>query len=130
MVCATSNLPMNKRQEDEEDEFDMAMDEDEDSEEESSQDETPPKRPVTQALFLNFTSDLSPQKANKKKSKPKKQTAYRVNGVNILNRYILGHSLPPFFRHLFFTNLLCLETTWIAKLLLSEFNVVEKTIIM
>ncbi|KAI9487842.1 MAG: hypothetical protein EXX96DRAFT_473971 [Benjaminiella poitrasii] len=44
------------------------------------------KRPVTQALFLNFTSDLSPQKMSKKKNKPKKQTAYRVNGVNILNR--------------------------------------------
>lgn len=88
MVCATSNMTMNKRQEEEEDEFDMAMDEDDDSEEESSQDEAPPKRPVTQALFLNFTSDLSPQKTNKKKSKPKKQTAYRVNGVNILNRYL------------------------------------------
>lgn len=87
--------------------FDMAMEEDEDSEEDSSQDDgetsTPSsiaspshvggsnttssnKRPVTQALFLNFTSDLSPQKMSKKKSKPKKQTAYRVNGVNILNR--------------------------------------------
>lgn len=80
--------------------FDMAMEEDEDSDEDSSQDDgdtsTPSsvasssnsntnKRPVTQALFLNFTSDLSPQKM-KKKSKPKKQTAYRVNGVNILNR--------------------------------------------
>lgn len=86
------------------DDFDMAMDEDDDSEEDSSQDgdnncvstptsstsSTPTtsakQRPVTQALFLNFTSDLSPQKMNKKKTKPKKQTAYRVNGVNILNR--------------------------------------------
>lgn len=85
--------------------FDMAMEEDEDSEEDSSQDDgetsTPSsiasssnagntnsnnKRPATQALFLNFTSDLSPQKMSKKKSKPKRQTAYRVNGVNILNR--------------------------------------------
>ncbi|KAI8049120.1 helix-loop-helix DNA-binding domain-containing protein [Gilbertella persicaria] len=69
------------------------MEEDTDSEEDSSQDgstpttpATQPKRPITQALFLNFTSDLSPQKMSKKKSKPKKQTAYRVNGVNILNR--------------------------------------------
>ncbi|KAF1803290.1 hypothetical protein FB192DRAFT_1277695 [Mucor lusitanicus] len=81
------------------------MEEDEDSEEDFSQDDgetsTPSsiasssnagstnsnnKRPATQALFLNFTSDLSPQKMSKKKSKPKKQTAYRVNGVNILNR--------------------------------------------
>ncbi|KAI7894096.1 uncharacterized protein EV154DRAFT_499355 [Mucor mucedo] len=84
MVCATI---MNKRHlEEEEDEFDMVMEEDDDSEDDSSQDESPPKRPITQPLFLNFTSDLSPQKANKKKSKPKKQTAYRVNGVNILNR--------------------------------------------
>ncbi|KAI8969244.1 hypothetical protein BDF20DRAFT_152821 [Mycotypha africana] len=42
--------------------------------------------PLSQPLFLNFTSDLSPQKLNKKKTKSKKQTAYRVNGVNILNR--------------------------------------------
>lgn len=84
MVCATI---MNKRHLEEEYEFDMAMDEDDDSEDDSSQDEIPPtKRPVTQALFLNFTSDLSPQKSTKKKTKPKKQTAYRVNGVNILNR--------------------------------------------
>lgn len=74
----------------------LDMEEDE-SEEELSQDDTPcsssssstssssnNKRP--QALFLNFTSDLSPQKMNKKKAKPKRQTAYRVNGVNILNR--------------------------------------------
>ncbi|GAA5809499.1 hypothetical protein MFLAVUS_002908 [Mucor flavus] len=89
----------NNNNEDEDDDFDM----DEDSDAESSQDDetsipssssstttsTPNnqnKRPITQALFLNFTSDLSPQKMNKKKSKPKKQTAYRVNGVNILNR--------------------------------------------
>ncbi|ORY91933.1 hypothetical protein BCR43DRAFT_497514 [Syncephalastrum racemosum] len=37
-----------------------------------------------QALFLNFTSDLLPQ--NKKKAKPKRKAAYKVNGVNILNR--------------------------------------------
>ncbi|GAA5796348.1 hypothetical protein HPULCUR_001718 [Helicostylum pulchrum] len=90
----------NNNNEDEDDDFDM----DEDSDADSSQDDetsipsssssstttsTPNnqnKRPITQALFLNFTSDLSPQKMNKKKSKPKKQTAYRVNGVNILNR--------------------------------------------
>lgn len=91
------------------DDFDMAMDEDDDSEEDSSQDDdnncistptsstsstpTTKQRPVTQALFLNFTSDLSPQKMNKKKSKPKKQTAYRVNGVNILNRYSKSYIL-------------------------------------
>ncbi|KAI8368009.1 hypothetical protein EDC96DRAFT_552909 [Choanephora cucurbitarum] len=59
--------------------------EDDDSETDSSQDGHP-KPPITQALFLNFTSDLSPQKMSRKKPKPKKQTAYRVNGVNILNR--------------------------------------------
>ncbi|KAI8149463.1 hypothetical protein BJV82DRAFT_504378 [Fennellomyces sp. T-0311] len=37
-----------------------------------------------QALFLNFTTDLSPQMPKKKTKK--RQTAYRVNGVNILNR--------------------------------------------
>ncbi|KAI8978520.1 Myc-type, basic helix-loop-helix domain-containing protein [Pilobolus umbonatus] len=41
----------------------------------------------TQPLFLNFSSDLSPQKtSNKKKERVKKQTAYKVNGINILNR--------------------------------------------
>ncbi|SAM03053.1 hypothetical protein [Absidia glauca] len=39
-----------------------------------------------QALFLNFSSDLSPQKMNKAPKKCKRQAAYRVNGVNILNR--------------------------------------------
>ncbi|CAO3613804.1 unnamed protein product [Cunninghamella echinulata] len=39
-----------------------------------------------QALFLNFSSDLSPQKVNRKPKKSKRQAAYRVNGVNILNR--------------------------------------------
>ncbi|KAI8328103.1 helix-loop-helix DNA-binding domain-containing protein [Chlamydoabsidia padenii] len=39
-----------------------------------------------QALFLNFSSDLSPQKVNKAPKKCKRQAAYRVNGVNILNR--------------------------------------------
>lgn len=107
MVCATNETQMNlmtptqnhQHQQQHEDDFDMAM-EDDDSEEDFSQDETSTpsstsssttttsKRPVTQALFLNFTSDLSPQKMNKKKSKPKKQTAYRVNGVNILNRFV------------------------------------------
>ncbi|CAO3614741.1 unnamed protein product [Mucor hiemalis] len=115
MVCATntfmnstnnnSNNTMNGNPHtyrEDDDDFDMAMDEDDDSEEDSSQDDdnncistptsstsstpTTKQRPATQALFLNFTSDLSPQKMNKKKSKPKKQTAYRVNGVNILNR--------------------------------------------
>ncbi|KAG0171265.1 hypothetical protein DFQ28_002502 [Apophysomyces sp. BC1034] len=66
----------------------MAIDEDSDEEDdESSVDEQPQSsNKCPGALFLNFTSDLSPQKMNKKKSKPKKQTAYRVNGVNILNR--------------------------------------------
>lgn len=41
-----------------------------------------------QALFLNFSSDLSPQKMNKAPKKCKRQAAYRVNGVNILNRYL------------------------------------------
>ncbi|KAI8068996.1 hypothetical protein BDF21DRAFT_425904 [Thamnidium elegans] len=109
MVCATSNNNNNnmimtqqpKHNIEDDDDFDM----DEDTDADSSQDDetsipsssssstttsTPTnnqnKRPITQALFLNFTSDLSPQKMNKKKSKPKKQTAYRVNGVNILNR--------------------------------------------
>jgi hypothetical protein len=98
MVCATNeqmNLMTLKHHDDD---FDIAMEEEDDSEDDSSQDETSTpsssssstttKRPVTQALFLNFTSDLSPQKMNKKKSKPKKQTAYRVNGVNILNRFV------------------------------------------
>ncbi|KAI9256525.1 hypothetical protein BDA99DRAFT_441873 [Phascolomyces articulosus] len=43
-----------------------------------------PTHQPPQALFLNFTTDLSPQ-TPKKKAK-KRQTAYRVNGVNILNR--------------------------------------------
>lgn len=107
MVCAINNNNMTtpKHTEDEDD-FDMDEDSDADS---FPDDETPipsssssssttntsaqnkrppPPPPPTQALFLNFTSDLSPQKMNKKKSKPKKQTAYRVNGVNILNRYV------------------------------------------
>ncbi|CEP07617.1 hypothetical protein [Parasitella parasitica] len=96
--------PKQKPAQEDDRDFDMAMEEDEDSEEDSSQDDgdtatssstasysnnsgsSSNKRPVTQALFLNFTSDLSPQKMSKKKTKPKKQTAYRVNGVNILNR--------------------------------------------
>lgn len=60
------------------------MDDDDDISDNSSQEEQ--GRQSNQPLFLNFTSDLSPQKSNKKKSKQKKQTAYRVNGVNILNR--------------------------------------------
>jgi hypothetical protein len=85
----------------------MILDDDDDSDEEdlSSQDEnittnsspsasscststSTNKRISTQPLFLNFTSDLSPQKMSKKKPKSKKQTAYRVNGVNILNRFV------------------------------------------
>ncbi|KAF7731564.1 hypothetical protein EC973_009328 [Apophysomyces ossiformis] len=63
------------------------LEEEEDDTEGSMDDSTsnsttiPPPNP--QPLFLNFTSDLSPQKGKKR---PKKQTAYRVNGVNILNR--------------------------------------------
>ncbi|KAI7854432.1 hypothetical protein BDC45DRAFT_440679 [Circinella umbellata] len=45
-----------------------------------------PTHQPPQALFLNFTTDLSPQ-TPKKKTK-KRQTAYRVNGVNILNRQV------------------------------------------
>jgi hypothetical protein len=43
-----------------------------------------------QVLFLNFTSDLSPQTtpSRKKSSTQTKKAAYRVNGVNILNRYV------------------------------------------
>lgn len=46
-----------------------------------------PTRQSSQALFLNFTADLSAQITTRKKDKPKKQAAYKVNGVNILNRY-------------------------------------------
>ncbi|KAI8366568.1 hypothetical protein BD560DRAFT_400701 [Blakeslea trispora] len=81
MVCATNDSLMIAEQHKQPYDF---M-EDEDSEEDSSQDGTQ-KAPIAQALFLNFTSDLSPQKMSRKKPKPKKQTAYRVNGVNILNR--------------------------------------------
>lgn len=50
-----------------------------------------------QPLFLNFTPDLSPQLATKKKPKsPKKASTYKVNGVNILNRY--GACSPNNFR--------------------------------
>jgi len=38
------------------------------------------------ALFLNFSSNLTEQSFGKKKPRSKRQTAYRVNGVNILNR--------------------------------------------
>jgi hypothetical protein len=118
MVCATNSIIMthsdienqvcakfNTAQE--ESDLDMILDDDDDSDEEdlSSQDEnittnsspsasscststSTNKRISTQPLFLNFTSDLSPQKMSKKKPKPKKQTAYRVNGVNILNRFV------------------------------------------
>ncbi|KAI8364742.1 uncharacterized protein BYT42DRAFT_590221 [Radiomyces spectabilis] len=73
------------------DEDDSAEDNDTDS---STEESSPPTtttttmtKPQPQPLFLNFTSDLSPQKIGKKKSKAaKRQTAYRVNGVNILNR--------------------------------------------
>ncbi|KAL0089737.1 hypothetical protein F4703DRAFT_1479758 [Phycomyces blakesleeanus] len=82
---------------DEDDDFLEDEEDEEDDEEDSSVDEQSPnarrnqnfedpKRLPNRALFLNFTSDLNPQKKNKKKSKPKKQTAYKVNGVNILNR--------------------------------------------
>ncbi|KAI9025084.1 hypothetical protein CLU79DRAFT_746214 [Phycomyces nitens] len=78
---------------DEDDDF--LEDDDEDDEDSSADEAQPPsktqkandpKRLPNQALFLNFTSDLNPQKKSKKKSKPKKQAAYKVNGVNILNR--------------------------------------------
>ncbi|CAO3593823.1 unnamed protein product [Absidia cylindrospora] len=50
----------------------------------TSNNTTPPT--TSQPLFLNFTSDLSPQKTNRSSNNRKRQTAYRVNGVNILNR--------------------------------------------
>lgn len=37
-------------------------------------------------LFLNFSSNLTEQSFGKKKTKSKRQTAYKVNGINILNR--------------------------------------------
>lgn len=40
------------------------------------------------ALFLNFSSNLTEQSFGKKKPRSKRQTAYRVNGVNILNRSV------------------------------------------
>lgn len=63
-----------------------------DDDEEMSDSASPPpqtsnkQHPRPQALFLNFSSDLSPQKVNRKPKKSKRQAAYRVNGVNILNR--------------------------------------------
>ncbi|KAI9027441.1 hypothetical protein CLU79DRAFT_739234 [Phycomyces nitens] len=43
--------------------------------------------PHSQSLFLNFSSNLSPKKTKKKKClETKRQSAYKVNGVNILNR--------------------------------------------
>ncbi|KAI9252651.1 Myc-type, basic helix-loop-helix domain-containing protein [Sporodiniella umbellata] len=86
MVCATPAMiqdiksPIQLEEDSETDEELLSQD---DSSASNSPSSTA-KRP--QALFLNFTSDLSPQKMNKKKAKPKRQTAYRVNGVNILNR--------------------------------------------
>ncbi|KAI7870937.1 hypothetical protein BDF14DRAFT_1314999 [Spinellus fusiger] len=97
-----SSLPMHTEEkfaamlidEDEDDDLDDLDDLDDDSSfdeagntqsAQQSGDEYPKPR-SNQALFLNFTSDLCPQKTNKKKMKPKKQTAYKVNGVNILNR--------------------------------------------
>ncbi|KAG2176921.1 hypothetical protein INT43_007575 [Umbelopsis isabellina] len=38
------------------------------------------------ALFLNFSSNLTEQSFGKKKQRGKRQSAYKVNGVNILNR--------------------------------------------
>ncbi|KAI8145870.1 helix-loop-helix DNA-binding domain-containing protein, partial [Fennellomyces sp. T-0311] len=38
------------------------------------------------ALFLNFTSDLEPHVNIKTANKPKKTPAFKVNGVNLLNR--------------------------------------------
>ena len=42
---------------------------------------TPP-----QALFLNFTSDLEPHVNMKASNKSKKAPAFKLNGVNLLNR--------------------------------------------
>lgn len=53
-------------------------------------DDVKPEEPVINSnrpLFLNFTPDLSPQTATKKKPKTKKNVTYKINGVNILNRY-------------------------------------------
>jgi hypothetical protein len=61
------------------------------------------KQDSNKSMFLNFTSDLSPQEpygSKKKKSAVnnsslKSQVSFKVNGVNILNRY----------HHLFFLHL-------------------------
>ncbi|CDS05766.1 hypothetical protein LRAMOSA08294 [Lichtheimia ramosa] len=46
-----------------------------------------PSPPPNGPLFLKFSADLSShQKTAKKVNKPKRQTTYLVNGVNILNR--------------------------------------------
>ncbi|CAM0137204.1 unnamed protein product [Umbelopsis sp. WA50703] len=53
------------------------------------EDDTPIKQEGTnppQALFLNFSSNLTEHSFGKKKQRGKRQTAYKVNGVNILNR--------------------------------------------
>ncbi|RUS35601.1 hypothetical protein BC938DRAFT_470493 [Jimgerdemannia flammicorona] len=67
----------------------------EDDEEVSDDDELDIKERINsnQPLFLNFTPDLSPQTATKKKPKAKKNTTYKVNGVNILNRNSLDSNV-------------------------------------
>jgi hypothetical protein len=53
-------------------------------------DMTPVKHETSEhpnGLFLNFSSNLTEQSFGKKKPKNKRQTAYKVNGINILNRY-------------------------------------------
>jgi hypothetical protein len=52
-------------------------------------DMTPVKNETSEhpnGLFLNFSSNLTEQSFGKKKAKSKRQNAYKVNGINILNR--------------------------------------------
>ncbi|ORX82308.1 hypothetical protein K493DRAFT_307850 [Basidiobolus meristosporus CBS 931.73] len=51
----------------------------------------PSQPPSAQPLFLNFTADLNPHHGGKK-PKAKKNSSYKVNGVNILNRKSIDSS--------------------------------------
>ncbi|ORZ13945.1 hypothetical protein BCR42DRAFT_417713 [Absidia repens] len=89
----TSQLPQQQHQQQHEDGFsDQDKYDDGDSMDEEDDDDNLTNEetgsPNNQVLFLNFTSDLSPQTTSprKKSSAQTKKAAYRVNGVNILNR--------------------------------------------
>ncbi|KAI8098908.1 uncharacterized protein BX664DRAFT_319901 [Halteromyces radiatus] len=88
---------------DDDDEVEDMEDDDPESGEDKSAPTTPPlptttiintptspikaTRPPNQVLYLNFTSDLSPHTSRqRKKGSQTNKSAYRVNGVNILNR--------------------------------------------